>query len=733
MTPEQISSAHHARLAYVYIRQSSLQQVLHHLESQRRQRALVERAVQLGWMPERVQVLDEDLGQSGARSQRRSGFEHLLAAVAVGEVGIIFSLEVSRISRGNRNWYHLLDICAITHTLIADGEGLYDPGTYNDRLLLGLKGTMSEAELHLMKQRLVEAVRAKAQRGEFRQRLPAGYDWDEAGRLQKTPDEQVRSSIAAVFARFDELGSIHRVHCALVEQGLQVAVRAGRGTALRWVVPSEGYVSRLLKNPVYAGAYAWGRRQVEERLDAQQRPVKRVSGRAREAWHVLLKDHHDGYLSWEHYERNQRAIEANRRAGAASPGAAREGTSLLQGLVLCARCGRSMKVNYQHRQGAIRYLCRNAHRQTGQALCQSFGAGRLERAIEALVLETLEPVALEAMVQASVLHAQAGSREREHTEQRLERACYEVDLARRQYDAVDPANRLVARELERRWERSLEEHSRIEIEAGARLQALQEPLSVAERAQLQHFAQDLPSLWHAPTTAVQDKKRIVRCLLENVVVTVREEQTLQAQVHWAGGEVTTLEVPKGKSGVHRYVTDPEVVALVRLLAAEFADDQIARILHRKRLKTSKGLAFNAQRVTNIRYRYDIPGHTRAKLGAEPHLYTVEQAAELLGVSRKTVDNWIAMGLLHARQLTPGAPWEVQVSEADRQRLAATEAPQGWLALKGAASALGVSQQTVLNKLKSGDLNGVRVRAGARSAWRIQVNSTGCDQQPSLFE
>ena len=448
---------------------------------------------------------------------------------------------------------------------------------------------------------------------------------------------------------------------------------------------------------------------------------------------MLLKDHHEGYLSWEHYERNQRAIEANRRAGSASPGAAREGTSLLQGLVLCARCGRSMKVNYQHRQGAIRYLCRNAHRQTGQALCQSFGAGRLERAIEALVLETLEPVALEAMVQASVLHAQAGSREREHTEQRLERACYEVDLARRQYDAVDPANRLVARELERRWERSLEEHSRIEIEAGARLQALQEPLSVTERAQLQHFAQDLPSLWHAPSTAVQDKKRIVRCLLENVVVTVSEEQTLQAQVHWAGGEVTTLEVPKGKSGVHRYVTDPEVVALVRLLAAEFADDQIARILHRKRLKTSKGLAFNAHRVTNIRYRYDIPGHTRAKLGGELRVYTVEQAAELLGVSRKTLDNWIAMGLLHARQLTPGAPWEVQVSEADRQRLAATEAPQGWLALKGAASALGVSQQTVLNKLKSGDLNGVRVRAGARSAWRIQVNSTGCDQQPSLFE
>ena len=308
-----------------------------------------------------------------------------------------------------------------------------------------------------------------------------------------------------------------------------------------------------------------------------------------------------------------------------------------------------------------------------------------------------------------------------------------MDLARRQYDAVDPANRLVARELERRWERSLDEYSRIETEATVRLEALDEPLSAQECAQLEHFASELPSLWQAPGARVQDKKRIVRCLIENVVVTLGEAQTLQAQVHWAGGEVSTLEVPKGRSGVHRYVTDPEVVTLVRVLAAEFADDQIARILHRRRLKTSKGLPFNAQRVTNIRARHEIAGHTRAKLGGEPHVYTVEQAAQLLRVSRRTLDKWIATGVLHARQLTQGAPWQVQVSEADRRRLGATEAPQGWLTLKSAASALGVSQQTVLNKLKSGELNCVRVRAGARSAWRIEVHSTRCDQQAKLFE
>ena len=305
-------------------------------------------------------------------------------------------------------------------------------------------------------------------------------------------------------------------------------------------------------------------------------------------------------------------------------------------------------------------------------------------------------------------------------------------MARRQYDAVDPANRLVARELERRWERSLKEYSRIETEARVRLEGLDEPLSAEERAQLEHFARELSNLWQAPGVRVQDKKRIVRCLIENVVVTVCETETLQARVHWAGGELSMLEVPKGKAGVHRYVTDPEMVALVRLLAAEFADDQIARILHRKRLKTVKGLVFNAQRVTNIRARYDIPGHTRANLGGAQDVYTVEQAAQILGVSRKTLDTWVATGLLRARQLTPGAPWHVQVSEGDRRRLGATEAPQGWLTLKHAASALGVSQQTVLNKLKSGALNAVRVRAGARSAWRIEVDSISYDQQAKLF-
>ena len=313
MNSDQISPAHRARLAYVYIRQSSLQQVRHNTESQHRQRQLVQRAAALGWQEEQVVVIDEDLGQSAARSGQRSGFERLIGEVAVGRVGMVLSLEASRISRANRSWYHLLDICAVTDTLIGDAEALYDPRAYNDRLLLGLKGTMSEAELHVMKQRLVAAVRSKAQRGEFRFPLPAGYFWDQAGRMQKSPDEQVRTTIDLVFARFEQFGTIHTAFISLAEEGIEIPVRDGAGDRIRWQRATYEPLRRMLKNPIYAGAYVYGRRQVEEYLDAEQQPRKRVRERPDAHWHVLINEHHEGYISWETFERNQRRIAGNQR------------------------------------------------------------------------------------------------------------------------------------------------------------------------------------------------------------------------------------------------------------------------------------------------------------------------------------------------------------------------------------------------------------------------------------
>ena len=398
MNREQITAGHRARLANVYIRQSSAHQVLHHQESQRRQRSLVERAIELGWPRELVVQIDEDLGVSASVHQQRLAFNDMVVEVALGKIGIILALEVSRLSRANQDWYHLLDICSVTNTLIADAEGLYDPRAYNDRLLLGLKGTMSEAELHVMKQRLVEAMREKAKRGEFRFCLPPGFLWDEAGRIQKTPDEQVVSAIEFIFQRFDELGTVHQTQCSLCEENRRVPVRAGRNR-IEWKLPSYQYVHRVLTNPMYAGAYAYGQRRTEEKLDESLRPVKRIRKVPRKDWHALIKDHHPGYVSWEVYEKNQQRIVENRRGESAS-GAPREGDSLLQGLVLCGRCGGRMKVAYGKRS-MLRYRCVRQRDQKGAPVCQAFGAIRLERAVEALVLECLEPAGIEAMMEAA--------------------------------------------------------------------------------------------------------------------------------------------------------------------------------------------------------------------------------------------------------------------------------------------------------------------------------------------
>ena len=729
MNPDDIRPQHWQRLAYVYIRQSSLHQVLHHRESRRRQQAFQQRALQLGWPADRIRVVEEDLGQSGARHQRRSGFEDLVAQVALAAVGLILALEVSRLARGNRDGYHLLDICSITGTLIADAEGLYDPREYNDRLLLGLKGTLGEAELHLMKQRLVEAMRAKAARGEFRFRLPPGYFWGEAGRMQKEVDAQVRSALESIFRRFERLGTIHQVHTALVEEGQQVPVRRGRGRQIGWTLPSYGSLARVLKNPLYAGAYVWGRRQVEESLDEAQRAVKRVRERPREDWPVLIPDHHPGYISWEEFEKNQAQIRANYR-GPAQVGAPREGRSLLQGLILCGLCGRRMGVAYSYGSGTFRDRCVERREQRGVPVCQSFGAVRLEEAVEALLLEALQPLALEAMIEAAATVERTSEAQREQLQQRRQRARYEVDLARRQYEAVDPDHRLVAQELERRWEQALEDLQRVEEQTEEQLRALERPLEPQEQQRLRHWSRNLGSLWHEPTMRVQDKKRLLRCLIEQVVVRV-EEAELQAQVHWVGGEVTPVAVRMRKRGEHRWVTDPELVELIRTLAQEFSDEQIAWILSTKRLRTSKGLPFTATRVSRFRYPHGLPGTKQARL-EDDHVYSPEQAAALLEVNRGTVIRWIQAGLLRGSQLLPEAPWKVEVTGADLRRLKATDAPPGWLPLKGAAQALGVSQQTVLQRLKSGQLEGVRVRVGRRSSWRIRVSSTTYDKQPPLF-
>ncbi len=732
MNVDAITAGQRARRAIVYIRQSTERQVLENKESQRRQRDLVERAVEFGWPREQVVQIDEDQGKSGASTQDRSGFRQMVAEAALGGVGIIIALEVSRVSRSSHDWYHLLDICAVTGTLIADAEGIYDPRAHNDRLLLGLKATMSETELHTMKQRLVEAVRSKAARGEFRYRLPAGFVWDLAGRLVKSPDEQVLSAIARVFERFDQLGSVHRVHGSFVDDGLQVPMVTGKGASLKWAVPSYAGVLRILRSPLYAGAYVFGRRQVELVLDDTQRPVKRIREiKDPSRWHTLMRDHHEGYISWEAYERNQRRIAANRNSGG-QPGAPREGSALLQGLVLCGICGRRMRLSYSSRKKLQRYVCLAGQRQTGARVCQDFGGRRLEQRVEQLLLAALEPLGVEAMIEAAKAHEEAGKNESVHWSQQVERARYEVDLAKRQYEAVDPENRLVACELERRYEQALASFAQIEAEASRRIRESERPLDAAEQSQLRGYAKDLPSLWQAGSTRMQDKKRICRALIEHVTVTSRKTaKTLTADVHWVGGDVTRIELERPRRGATRHVAEVELLELIRTLASELSDVQIARVLNTRGIRTPKGLAFTSNRVAVTRGNHGIAcGPRVAKKG--PDIYSPDDAGKILGVNATTVIRWVEDGLLKGAQVSASAPWRVQVTDEDVRRLKATDAPEGWLTLKAAALALRISQQGVLQQLNSGKLEAVRVRVGKRSSWRIRVPSELCVRQPTLF-
>ncbi len=731
MNPEQITANQRSKAAYVYIRQSSEGQVLHNKESQLRQRALVKRALELGWPSESVVEVDQDLGQSASRSNRRSGFHKMVADTATGQVGIILALEVSRLSRNNQDWYHLLDICAISGTLISDADGLYDPHTYNDRLLLGLKATMSEAELHVLKQRLTEAVRAKARRGEFQFRLPPGFVWDLAGRMVKTPDEQVQSTIGTIFERFEQLGSVHQVHSMLTDEGIEVPTLAGAKGALKWVIPTYSYVMRVLRNPLYAGAYAFGQRQVEEHLDADLRPIKRTCKQDRSDWHVLIQDHHEGYIAWEIYEKIQKRIEANRN-GQPRRGAPREGRSLLQGLVLCGGCGRRMSLCYSGKYRSLRYTCSQHHLQHGAGVCQSFSGKRLERKIEQLVLEVLEPLGVEAMVEATRKQAEASESEKTYWRSRVERAQYEVDLARRQYDAVDPANRLVARELERRFEEALEALRRVEGEAEQRIETLERPLSEQDRGRLSEYAKDLTALWREEAVLPRDKKRIIRLLIENVTVTEhRAERKLQVEVHWIGEEVTRFELERPRRGDPTIVADSELIELITMLAGELSDAQIARVLSRKGIRTPRNLPFTAQRVAVTRNNHGIEKGPRVPRNG-PDIHSAHEAGELLGVTACTVIRWAEEGLLRGSQLTKGAPWRIWVTEDDIRRLRARDAPEGWLTLKAAALALGISQQGVLQRLNSGKVNGVRVRVGRQTGWRIQVPTEVYDDQPGLY-
>jgi DNA invertase Pin-like site-specific DNA recombinase len=737
---EKITASHRARDAYVYVRQSTLLQARVHTESLARQYDLRQRAAVLGWPAHRVVVIDEDLGRSGASAAGRAGFSELVADVGLGRAGIILALEVSRLARSNADWYQLLDLCALTDTLIADADGIYQPGSYNDRLVLGLKGTMSEAELHLIRSRLTEGLRHKAARGELRQNLPVGLDYDPAGTVVITPDEAVREAIAAVYRRFAGLGSARAVLLSLRGDGLLLPRRAGGSGSGRitWAQASYPAVHDFLTNPAYAGAFVFGRTRTEKRVDASGRLITRVRLLPREQWAVLITDHHPGYVTWETYEATAARLRANWRPPRGHGGGPpREGRALLQGLLRCGRCGRIMQTGYSGSTGnSPRYVCARAKQlYAGEHVCQSIGGVKMEQVILAELFTVLEPASLEATAKALAEAEDHYQRNLAVFELAVERARYEAGRARRQYDAVEPENRLVGRTLERAWEDKLAAVRQAENDL--RAQQARRPVSLTseELAWITTAGADIKAVFHAPATTIPERKQLLRAVISEVVVTVHADTRVAGlKIIWQGGAATDLAMPMTKKGGRlTKVTSEDVTGLVRRLAASYDDKTIAAVLGKQHRRTATGLPWTRARVAILRAQHHIPACQREPGNVTPGgddvlVVTISKAEKILGVSRVTLYRWLRDGFITGEQMTPGAPWQIRIDQALRDKIR-PEVPDGWLTLDAAAQALGVARQTVLHKVQRGELQAVHVNRGRRKGLRIQVKH----QQAGLFD
>lgn len=726
-----IKPAHRQRGAFVYIRQSTAAQVEHNRESTARQYALLDRAIELGWPREQVTVVDEDLGLSGSGADKRSGFARLIAAVAMRLVGIVLGLEVSRLARNNADWYHLLDLCAMTDTLIGDADGLYHPAWFNDRLLLGLKGTMSEAELHVIRARLEGGIRNKAARGELRRGLPAGFVWgEEDGQMLLHPDQSVTEAIRCVFERFAELGSVRRVWLWLRSEGLSFPAQYTHGETIRWGAPSYTAIHSILTSPVYAGAYVFGKTRHERILDEEGKIKRRSKKLPQSQWAVLIPDHHPGFIDWATYEANQVRIGTNvRPRPSQAGGAVREGAALLQGIAACGHCGRKLRTQYPGRNARPGYYCAGKNIVNGRGVyCLNIGGVQIDQAVADALLEAVKPAALEATLRAA--QRLESDRDAALAQWRLavERTRYEAQRAERRYRTVDPENRLVARGLEAEWEQRLGELAQAQAELARKSRLHPQTLSAEEHHRIQALGVDLQRVWIAPTTTDRDRKELLRTLLEEVIITVhRDEFRAHLTLRWKGGLITDSDVHLPRLNPARVRTDEDTVDLIRRLAVHYPDGVIAGILNRQGRKTVRGERFSANQVGSLRRYREIARFEPPALPPPGELMTIAGAAEALQVAPATIHRWLAEGIIPGEQITSGAPWRIRVSDDLRARFV-EQAPAGYVTMPEATVRLGVSRQTVLQRVKRGDLAAVHVVHGRRKGIRIRV----VDEKPDLF-
>ena len=664
---EKIRPDHIEREACVYVRQSTMQQVRTRLEGQRRQYDLRERAQALGFR--QVVVIDEDLGRSGTGSVERPGFGRLLTAVCSGRVGAVLSLEASRLARNNRDWHHLIDLCAMAGTLVIDHDGVYDPSLLNDRLLLGLKGTMSEFEISLLRQRAMEAHRQKVQRGLVMTQVPVGYVRTEDEGIEKTPDRQIQEAIAGIFRKFHELGSVRQVLLWYRDEKLPIPAlsRESGNRKVIWIEPIYPRIFGILKNPTYAGAFVWGRKHTRTSIVDGRARKTRGHARPQEQWEVTIPDHHEGYITWEEFMRNQQQIRSNAGWNARmgeSQGAARNGPALLAGLLRCARCGRALQVSYtlSKQHGPLpRYWCSGDRGRQMVRSCITFAGTRVDQSVAIEVLEALRPLGVQAALDALDRSQSQTDEKRRSLELAVQKARYEASRVERQYQATEPENRLVAAELEKRWNGALTHVADMEqrlVEASA--QAPQ--LTAEQRQQLLALGDDLEQLWDRLHSPVSLKKRILRTVLQEVIVdTTDDPPSVHLKLHWAGGSHTELTVRKNKTGCHNHINSDEVTELIHELALVCPDTAIVSILNRLGYRTGTGNTWTEKRVQHVRHSNGFP----ACPPPEQRLWlTMQQAADTLHVSDMVIRRLVAQKALPAKQIVKFAPWMIERAHLD---------------------------------------------------------------------
>jgi len=670
-----IQPHHRQKMAYVYLRQSTMAQVYHHQESTQRQYALKERALELGWRPDQIRVLDADLGISGTQMNNRQDFKTVVADVSLDKVGAVFALEASRLSRSCSDWHRLLEICSLTGTLIIDADGCYDPADFNDQLLLGLKGTMSQAELHFLRGRLQGGKRNKAQRGELRFPLPVGFVYgEEAGSVLLDPDAEVQHAVRLVFTLFRQTGSAYGVVRHFLEHQLTFPRRAYGGAwngKIFWGPLQHGRVLGLLSNPCYAGAYAFGRYRGLKSISTDGQIQSKIQKQPIGSWLVLIREHHPGYLDWDEYLENQQMVEQNQtnQPEQCSSGAAREGRALLQGLLLCGRCGRRLSPRYTGNGGIHPvYECTRRQQDTDYcSACIRVPADPVDQSVSRRVLEILHPDQIEIAFRAVQELERRSQAVDQQWRMRLERLEYQAQLAQRRYEEVDPSNRLVAATLEERWNQALQEKATAQEELNRQRQQQGLELTEEQKGQLLALAKDLPQLWKSPSTSGQDRKRMLRLLIKDITVE-RPTGERKALLHlrWQGGAVEDLsvEIPLPAPDKVRY--PQAIVDRVRALASSLSDPQIAAALNQESVLSARGKLFTPSMIKWIRHRHAIPVPSLKG----PKELTVGEVAIRLNVGRNVVYYWIERGHLPARKLSPGSPHWITLGTETEARLRA---------------------------------------------------------------